>query len=159
MRGNSKVIKELNSALLDELTAIVQYMVQAELCDNWGYKRLGALTKKRAMQEMRHAEGLIERIIFLDGTPSIEVGLHPRVGADIKQHLEIDLDDELGAVKKYNGAVQICRESGDNGTRELFEGMIKDEEGHVLFLESQLQAIKDLSLPKYLSEQLKDGEA
>ncbi len=158
MRGNPKVIKELNSALLDELTAIVQYMVQAELCDNWGYKRLGELTKKRAIQEMHHAEGLIERIIFLDGTPNIEVGLHPQVGADVKAHLEIDLDDELGAVKKYNRAVEICRDSGDNGSRELFQGMIKDEEGHVLFLESQLQAIKDLSIGKYLSEQLKENE-
>jgi bacterioferritin len=158
MRGDPKVIKQLNSALLDELTAIVQYMVQAELCDNWGYKRLAALTKKRAIQEMHHAEGLIERIIFLDGTPNIEVGLHPRVGADVKGHLEIDLRDELDAVKKYNSAVEVCRDSGDNGSRELFEGMIKDEEGHVLFLESQLQAIKDLSIGKYLSEQLKQEE-
>lgn len=154
MRGNAKVIRELNDALLAELTAIVQYMVQAELCDNWGYERLGALTKKRAIQEMHHAEGLIERIIFLDGTPDIEVGLKPRVGRDVKAQLEIDLQDERDASKQYNKAVEVCQDSGDNGSRELFEKMIKDEEGHVLFLEAQLQAIQDTGIANYLSEQL-----
>jgi bacterioferritin len=154
MRGQAKVISELNEALLAELTAIVQYMVQAELCDNWGYKRLGALTKQRAIQEMHHAEGLIERIIFLDGTPEIEVGLKPRVGPDVKAQLEIDLKDELDAVKQYNNAVEVCENSGDNGSRELFEKMIKDEEVHVNFLEAQLQAVQDMGIANYLSEQL-----
>jgi len=154
MRGNAKVIRELNDALLAELTAIVQYMVQAELCDNWGYARLGALTKKRAIQEMHHAEGLIERIIFLDGTPDIEVGLKPRVGQDVKAQLEIDLEDERDASKQYNKAVEVCQDSGDNGSRELFEKMIKDEEDHVEFLEAQLQAVQDMGIANYLSEQL-----
>jgi len=154
MRGNAKVIRELNEALLAELTAIVQYMVQADLCDNWGYPRLGALTKKRAIQEMHHAEGLIERIIFLDGTPDIEVGLKPRVGPDVKSQLEIDLQDERDASKQYNKAVEVCKNSGDNGSRELFEKMINDEEGHVEFLEAQLQAIQDMGIANYLSEQL-----
>jgi len=155
MRGNAKVIRELNDALLAELTAIVQYMVQAELCNNWGYARLGALTKKRAIEEMHHAEGLIERIIFLDGTPDIEVGLKPRVGPDVKAQLEIDLQDERDASKQYNKAVEICQNSGDNGSRELFEKMIKDEEAHVEFLEAQLQAVTDMGIANYLSEQLK----
>jgi bacterioferritin len=154
MRGSAKVIRELNDALLAELTAIVQYMVQAELCDNWGYARLGALTKKRAIQEMHHAEGLIERIIFLDGTPDIEVGLKPRVGRDVKAQLEIDLEDERDASKQYNKAVELCQDSGDNGSRELFEKMIKDEEDHVEFLEAQLQAVQDMGIANYLSEQL-----
>lgn len=154
MRGNPKVIKELNAALLAELTAIVQYMVQAEMCDNWGYERLGALTKKRAIQEMHHAEGLIERIIFLDGTPEIEVGLKPNVGPDVKAQLEIDLRDELDAVKQYNASIDICESSGDNGSRELFEGMVEDEEDHVEFLEAQLQAIKDMGIANYLAEQM-----
>jgi bacterioferritin len=154
MRGNAKVIRELNDALLAELTAIVQYMVQAELCANWGYARLGALTKKRAIQEMHHAEGLIERIIFLDGTPDIEVGLKPRVGPDVKTQLEIDLKDERDASKQYNKAVEVCVDSGDNGSRELFEKMIKDEEAHVEFLEAQLQAVQDMGIANYLSEQL-----
>jgi bacterioferritin len=97
MRGNAKVLKELNDALLDELTAIVQYMVQAEMCGNWGYKRLGALTKRRAIEEMHHAEGLIERIIFLDGTPEVEVGIKPNPGKDVESQLQIDHQDELDA--------------------------------------------------------------
>lgn len=158
MQGNRKVIKELNTALLAELTAIVQYMVQAEMCDNWGYRRLGALTKKRAIQEMHHAEGLIERIIFLDGTPEIEVGLKPQVGRDVKAQLEFDLRDELDAVKQYNRSINICEDSGDNGSRELFEGMVEDEENHVDFLEAQLQAVADMGIANYLAEQMhKEG--
>ena len=154
MRGSLKVIKELNAALLAELTAIVQYMVQAEMCDNWGYKRLGALTKKRAIQEMHHAEGLIERIIFLDGTPEIEVGIKPQVGVDVKAQLETDLKDELDAIKQYNASIAVCENSGDNGTRELFEDMVEDEESHVYFLEAQLQAVKDMGIANYLAEQM-----
>jgi len=156
MRGNPKVIKELNAALLAELTAIVQYMVQAEMCDNWGYKRLGALTKKRALQEMHHAEGLIERIIFLDGTPEIEVGIKPQVGSDVKAQLETDLHDELDAIKQYNASIAVCETSADNGSRELFEGMVKDEENHVDFLEAQLQAVKDMGIANYLAEQMEE---
>ncbi|HXZ39362.1 MAG TPA: bacterioferritin [Terriglobales bacterium] len=154
MRGNPKVIKELNAALVAELTAIVQYMVQAEMCDNWGYQRLGALTKKRAIQEMHHAEGLIERIIFLDGTPEIEVGIKPQVGGNVTAQLEIDLKDELDAIKQYNRSIAVCENSGDNGSRELFEGMVEDEEGHVYFLEGQLQAVKDMGIANYLAEQM-----
>src|ERR1700752_504258 len=90
MQGSAKVSEQLNAALSAELTAIVQYMVQAEMCDNWGYHRLAALTKKRAIEEMHHAEGLIERVIFLDGTPEVKVALKPQIGANVKQHLEID---------------------------------------------------------------------
>jgi bacterioferritin len=154
MRGNAKVITELNAALLAELTAIVQYMVQAEMCDNWGYRRLGSLTKQRAIQEMHHAEGLIERIIFLDGTPEIEVGLKPRVGRDVKAQLETDLQDELDAVKQYNKSIDICERSADDGSRALFEKMVRDEEVHVNFLEAQLQAVQDTGIANYLSEQL-----
>ena len=154
MRGNPKVLKELNAALLAELTAIVQYMVQAEMCDNWGYRNLGALTKKRAIEEMRHAESLIERIIFLDGTPEIEVGLTPKVGYNVKAQLEIDHRDELDAVKQYNAAVEVCKQSGDNGSREMFEKMVKDEEDHIDFLEAQLQAVKEMGIGNYLAEQM-----
>ncbi|HVO59435.1 MAG TPA: bacterioferritin [Terriglobales bacterium] len=154
MRGNAKVLKELNAALLAELTAIVQYMVQAEMCDNWGYKGLGSFTKARAIQEMHHAEGLIERIIFLDGTPEVEVGIHPKVGGDVKAQLEIDLRDEVEAVQQYNSSIKVCAESGDNGSRELFEKMVKDEENHVYFLEAQLQAAKEMGIANYLAEQL-----
>jgi len=158
MRGNEKVIEQLNAALNAELTAIVQYMVQAELCDNWGYKRLGALTKKRALEEMRHAEGLIERIVFLDGTPEVKVALRPQIGANVKEHLEIDLKDEVEASAQYNNAVKICVAAADDGSKKLFEKMIQDEEHHVDFLEAQLHAIQELGIANYLSEQLKDGK-
>lgn len=158
MKGNAKVIKELNAALSSELTAIVQYMVQSEMHNNWGYKGLGAVTKRRAIEEMRHAEGLIERIIFFDATPEVAVGLAPRIGKDVKAHLQTDLADELDAVKQYNASVAVCVKEGDNGSRELFEKMIEDEERHSLYLESQLQAISDTGIENYLATQM-EGKA
>jgi len=154
MRGNEKVLEQLNAALSSELTAIVQYMVQAEMCDNWGYKRLGQLTKARAIEEMKHAEGLIERIIFLDGIPEVKVGLKPQVGANVQQQLEIDLKDEIQASRDYNKAVQVCMTAKDEGSRELFEDMIEDEERHVDFLEAQLHSLQEMGLANYLAEQL-----
>lgn len=156
MRGNELVIKELNLALSSELSAIAQYMVQAEMCHNWGYKRLGDLTKKRAIEEMRHAEGLIERILFLDGAPQVAVALQPKIGTNVREHLDIDLRDEKDAVVQYNNSVKVCGDESDAGTRELFEHMIEDEERHVDFLEAQLQSIQDLGIANYLTEQMKD---
>jgi bacterioferritin len=156
MRGSDAVIKELNLALSSELSAIAQYMVQAEMCHNWGYKRLGDLTKKRAIEEMHHAEGLIERILFLDGAPQVAVALQPKIGTNVKEHLDIDLQDEKEAVVQYNNSVKICSTESDAGSRELFEHMIKDEERHVDFLEAQLQSIQDLGIANHLTEQMKD---
>jgi bacterioferritin len=158
MKGNEKVIAELNAALGSELTAIAQYMVQAEMCNNWGYYRLGELTRKRAIEEMRHAEHLIERILFLDGTPGVEVALKPKIGASVKEHLEIDLKDEHEAVQQYNNSVKVCLEGRDNGSRELFEHMIEDEERHVDFLEAQLHSIEEMGIANYLTEQMKKSE-
>ena len=155
MRGNQKVIEQLNAALSAELTAIVQYMVQAEICQNWGYERLGQLTKKRAIEEMHHAEHLIERIIFLDGTPDVSVALRPQIGKNVKEHLEIDLKDEIDASAQYNAAANICRKAADEGSRKLFQSMIDDEERHVDFLEAQLHSIEEMGIANYLSEQLK----
>jgi len=154
MHGDEKVIKELNAALSAELTAIVQYMTQSEMCQNWGYKRLGQSTKVRAIEEMRHAEGLIERIIFLDSIPAVDVGLKPQLGSNVQQQMEINLKDELDAVRQYNQSVKVCVEVKDDGTRALFEHMIKDEERHVDFLEAQLHSIKEMGIAKYLSQHL-----
>ncbi len=154
MRGNNKVLEQLNAALRSELTAIVQYMVQAEMCDNWGYLRLGQLTKKRAFEEMKHAEGLIERIIFLDGTPEVNVPLTPQVGANVQKQLEIDLKDEIEAVHQYNDSIKVCVAEKDEGSRELFEEMIEDEERHVDFLEAQLHSLNEMGIANYLSEML-----
>jgi len=153
MIGNEKVLQQLNAALSSELTAIAQYMAQSEMCHNWGYPRLGDLTKARAIEEMKHAEGLIERIIFLDGIPAVNVALTPKLGTNVQTQLEADLADELEAVKVYNEAVEICMEVKDDGTRSLFEGMIKDEERHVDFLEAQLHSVKEMGIQLFLSNQ------
>jgi len=154
MHGDKKVIDQLNSALSSELTAIVQYMTQSEMCQNWGYKRLGDLTKARAIEEMKHAEGLIERIIFLDAIPSIEVGLKPQLGSKVQEQIEIDLKDELDAVRQYNEAVKVCVEAKDEGSKVLFDAMIRDEERHTDFLEAQLGAINKMGIANYLAQQL-----
>jgi bacterioferritin len=157
MRGNDNVVKELNAALHAELTAIVQYMVQAEMCEGWGYSVLGAHIKKQAIEEMGHAEGLIERILFLDGVPAVTVGLKPTISNTAKAFLEDDLKDEVGAVHQYNAAAKVCGGAGDNGTKDLFERMIKDEEGHTDWLEAQLHAISEMGLNNWLARQMKAG--
>lgn len=154
MKGNEKVIQQLNAALSDEMSAAVQYMVQAEMCSGWGYHRLSALTKTRAIEEMRHAERLIERVIFLDAIPNVTVPLTPKVGATVPQQLEIDLTDETAAIKMYNDAAKTCREAGDAGSKDLFESLLHDEERHADFLEAQLHSIKEIGLGPYLSQQL-----
>lgn len=158
MKGSDKVIRELNAALSAELTAIVQYMVQAEMHANWGYGGLSAITKKRAIEEMHHAEGLIERILFLDGMPSVDVALTPRIGKNVKAHLETDYQDEVDAVKQYNAAAKTCVSDNDNGSRDLFEKMIKDEERHANYLEGELHSIKEMGVENYLSQQMDHGE-
>jgi bacterioferritin len=154
MQGDKRVIEQLNTALSSELTAIVQYMTQSEMCQNWGYKRLGDLTKARAIEEMKHAEGLIERIIFLDAIPSVEVGLKPQLGSKVQEQIEIDLKDELDAVRQYNEAVKVCVEAKDEGSKALFDVMIRDEERHTDFLEAQLGAIKEMGVANYLAQQM-----
>ncbi|MGB8889647.1 MAG: bacterioferritin [Candidatus Korobacteraceae bacterium] len=153
MRGNEKVIEQLNIALCAELTAIAQYMVQAEICENWGYGRLAGATKGRAIQEMKHAESLIERIIFLDGVPNVAVPLTPEIGANVQQQLEADLASEAGAIKEYNDASAICREAGDAGSKDLFDRLLHDEEIHADFLEAQLHAIQEMGIGPYLAAQ------
>ena len=154
MKGNEKVIAELNSALSAELTAIVQYMVQSEMCSNWGYHRLGDYIKHQAIDEMHHAEGLIERILFLDGKPAVDIGLKPKISDNVKAQLEDDLADEKDAVRQYNASIKVCVEAGDNGSRDLFEQMVKDEEEHTNELEGKLQSIQDMGLANWLTQQL-----
>lgn len=155
MKGNEKVIASLNKALHDELTAIVQYMVQAEICENWGYERLAAATKARAITEMHHAERLIERIIFLDAMPNVNVPLAPEVGESVQKQLETDLASEDGAIREYNESIALCAQVGDNGSKDLFEALLADEEKHADFLEAQLHSIKEMGIGAYLSQQLK----
>jgi bacterioferritin len=158
MRGDKKVIEQLNAALSSEMTAVVQYMVQAESCESWGYPRLAGFTKARAIEEMHHAEHLIERIIFLDGTPEVAVPLTPKIGKSVQEHLRLDYEDEEDAVKQYNSAARLCREAGDAGSKDLFEKMITDEERHADFLEAQLHSIEEMGVSAYLAQQMKTGK-
>ena len=158
MRGKKKVITCLNEALRAELIAISQYFLHAEMCENWGYERLGKLIKKQSIDEMKHAEKVIERILFLDATPHLGMGLPLRAADTVKQQLESDLALEMEATVQYNAAIRICVEEGDNVSRELFEGLVKDEEKHIDFLESQLHIIKEAGLENYLAQQMHEEE-
>jgi bacterioferritin len=156
MKGNPKVIVLLNEALREELTAINQYFLHAEMCENWHYNRLGDHIKKESIDEMKHAEALIERLLFLDATPSMTEPMKLTVGQNVKEQLESDLKLEIEAVAMYNRAVQVAREEGDNASRELFERLLKDEEGHVDWLEAQVHQIKEMGYERYLSAQVRE---
>jgi len=157
MRGNDQVIAKLNEGLREELTAINQYFVHAEMCHNWGYHRLGNYIRKQSIGEMKHAEELLERIIFLDGIPKMDP-LPLTIGQDVKAQLRNDLDLELKAVVMYNEAVKVAREAGDNTSRELFERLLKDEEEHVDFLEAQHHQIEQLGFERYLARQIEGSD-
>ena len=158
MQGNPKVIALLNEALKEELTAINQYFLHAEMCDNWRYDRLGEHTKKTSIEEMKHAEALIERLLFLDATPSLTEPIELTVGQNVQAQLESDLKLEIGAVAMYNRAIRVSAEEADNASRELFEHLLKIEEGHVDWLEAQLHQITEIGYERYLSQQVGDGK-
>jgi bacterioferritin len=157
MKGSSKVISELNKALREELTAINQYFVHAEMFENWGYHALADTIKKQSLGEMKHAEALLERILFLDGTPTMEP-MKLTIGTSVRQALENDLKLELAAVREYNASVQLSTEEKDNGSRDLFVELLKDEEEHVDWLESQMHQIEELGYERYLSMQIGESE-
>jgi bacterioferritin len=154
MQGNEKIIAQLNARLADELTAINQYMVHSEMCANWGYERLHKAIEKRAIEEMKHAETLIERILFLDGLPLVSVLNEICIGPEVEAQHRSDLAAEETAVKAYNENVRLATELGDNGTRELLESLLKDEEQHVDWLEAQLDQIQQMGKQNYLVEQI-----
>lgn len=158
MQGNPKVIVELNRALKEELTAINQYFLHAEMCENWHYGKLGDYIKKQSIDEMKHAEVLIERILFLDGVPTMTELMQLTVGQDVRQQLASDLKLEVDAVAMYNNAIRLCRDENDNASRELFERLLKDEEAHVDWLEAQLHQIQELGYERYLSQQVSEDK-
>jgi bacterioferritin len=155
MKGNPKVIEQLNRALREELTAINQYFVHAEMCENWGYEKLAKYIKKQSIDEMKHAETLMERILFLDGTPSMEP-LALSIGSNVQAMIQSDLKLEIGAVAMYNEAVRIATDEKDNGSRDIFVVLLKDEEEHVDWLEAQTHQIKELGYERYLSIQTRE---
>jgi bacterioferritin len=140
--------------LKEELGAISQYFLHNEMCENWGFERLSKQIKKISVNEMGHAEELIERMLFLEGMPSLSELPKLTVGKDVKQQLENDLALEHGAVAGYNEAIATCRKAGDNGTADFLKGILADEEGHVDFFEEQLDLIEQLGLQNYLAQQL-----
>jgi len=154
MKGNEKLINTLNRLLADELTAINQYMVHSEMCNNWGYDRLHEKVEHRAIQEMKHAEKLIARILFLEGRPTVSKLNEIHIGADVKGQLANDLSAELEAQKKYNSAIREAVEVGDNVSRDLLESILKDEEDHIDWLEAQRDQIEQYSLDNYLANQI-----
>ncbi len=157
MKGNAKVIEKLNDLLADELTAISQYMVHAEMCDNWGYERLDELAEKRAIDEMKHAEKLIGRILFLEGIPIVSQLKKMHIGPDVQTQLENDMKSEEEAIRSYNDGIRLCVEQGDNGTKELLDSILLEEEKHLDELEAQTDQIKHMGLQIYLSQQLRKG--
>lgn len=154
MKGNDQIISTLNSLLADELTAINQYMVHAAMCENWGYEKLHDAIEKRALEEMKHAESLIDRILFLEGLPVVSKLHKMIIGADVKTQFEHDLDAEYAASRAYNVSIRQSSDLSDNGTRQLLESILKDEEVHIDWLEAQLDQIKQISLENYLVEQI-----
>jgi bacterioferritin len=154
MKGHSEIIVKLNALLADELTAINQYMVHSEMCANWGYEKLHEAVEQRAITEMRHAEKLIARMLFLDETPTVSVLNEIHIGAQVEKQLNSDLGAELGAVKAYNEGIRLAVELGDNGTRELLESILTDEEDHVDWIEAQLDQIDQMGIQLYLVEQM-----
>ena len=156
MKGDERVVKKLDELLCDELTAINQYMVHSEMCANWGYARLHQAVEKRARQEMHHAEELIARMLFLDGTPTVSRLNQVHIGEDVPKQLRSDLDAETQTNRMYNDAIRLVGEANDAATRELLESIIKDEDSHVDWIEEQLEQIAQLGIQQYLSMQTRE---
>ena len=154
MKSNPKVIDTLNALLAEELTAVNQYMVHSKIYDDWGYARLHLLIKKRAIDEIKHAEKLIGRILFLEGMPIVSELGKIHIGSTVEVQLQDDLGAEQGAVNEYNAGIRVMIEAGDNGTAELLKAILKDEEAHLDWIQSQLDQIAQMGAQNYLSMQV-----
>ena len=154
MIGKPEVLKVLQEALTDELGAVHGYILHSEMCESWGYKTLAGATTKRAIEEMKHAEKLISRILFLEGEPDVQTLPTIHIGKDVKEQLTIGLKDETGAIFSYNEAAAICTKVGDNASADLLKGNLADEERHADYLETQLSLIQQLGMENYLAQNL-----
>ena len=158
MQGDPAVIEILNEVLTAELTAVNQYWVHHRMLDNWGFQRLSDKSREESIDEMKDADRIIERILYLDGVPNMQ-RLNPvRVGEDVHEQLRVDLALEQAAVERYNRGIALCVEKGDNGTRHLFEEHLVGEEEHLDWIEAQLHLIETVGLERYLAEQIHDGD-
>jgi bacterioferritin len=154
MKGDATVISTLNALLADELTAINQYFVQSEMCENWGYERLHKEIRKQSIDEMKHAEKLMERMLFLEGSPTVGKLNKINIGSTVEAILNNNHAAELDAIQSYNNAIAACVKAADNGTRELLKSILNDEEGHIDWLEVQMDQIKQVGIQMYLAEQM-----
>jgi bacterioferritin len=154
MKGDPKVIDVLNSLLADELTAVNQYIVHSEICENWGYDKLGATIQKRAVEEMKHAEKLIARILFLEGIPIVNKLTRMHIGADVPKMFASDHVLESGAVKSYNAGIVVCGNAKDFATREILENILNDEDRHIDGIEEVQDQIAQMGIQVFLSTQL-----
>ncbi len=159
MKGDAKVIDILNDVLTAELTAINQYFVHAEMCENWGYQRLLKIIRKESIDEMKHAEALIERVLFLEGIPNVQRLGKITIGESVPEILKLDYALELEALPRLNAGIETCRELGDNNSRHLLEEILEDEEKHVDWLEAQLTLMEQVGVQNYLAEQMKHDES
>jgi bacterioferritin len=159
MKGDKKIIDLLNDVLTSELTAINQYFVHAEMCENWGYERLAKVIRKHSIGEMKHAEELIERVLFLEGIPNMQRLGKINIGENVPEMFKIDLALELDAVARLNPAIEVCRELSDNNTRHLFEEILEDEEKHIDWLEAQHALLEQVGTQNYLAQQIKSPES
>jgi bacterioferritin len=158
MQGDRKIIDLLNDVLTAELTAINQYFVHAEMCENWGYDRLSKKIRKHSIGEMKHAEEIIERILFLEGIPNMQRLGKINIGETVPEILNADLALELDALPRLNKGSETCRDAGDNTTRQLIEAILKEEEEHVDWLEAQIGLIAQVGAQNYLAQQIREDE-
>ena len=159
MKGHDQVVTLLNEILTGELTAINQYFIHARMCENWGYKRLWNKLREESIGEMRHADRLIERVLYLEGVPNVQRLGKVNVGQTVPEQLRLDLELERSAVAALNAGVELCRGAGDNGSRDLLEEILKSEEGHIDWIEEQMELIKQVGEAHYLAQQIKEEDA
>ena len=158
MKGDKKLIEALNEVLTGELTGINQYFVHAKMCENWGYDRLAEVIRKESIGEMKHADELIERILYLEGVPNMQRLGKVRVGETVAEQFKLDLALEVEAVKLVNKTIELAVSVHDNGSRELLEEILTDEEEHVNWLEAQHELIRQVGIENYLSQQIHEDE-
>ena len=154
MKGNAEVIAVLGDVLCAELTAINQYFIHARMRENWGYKRLAAYTHKESIGEMKHAQLVIDRILYFDGQPNMQKYMKVQIGKDVKQQHQFDLQLEYDAVKRLNAGIALSVEKGDNGSRSILEAILQSEEEHIDWLEAQLHQIEEIGIENYLAQQI-----
>ena len=159
MKGDAKIIEVLNDVLTAELTAINQYFVHGEMCENWGYERLHKVVRKHSIGEMKHAEEVIERVLFLEGIPNLQRLGKINIGETMEEVLKSDYALELEALPRLNQGIELCREVGDNNSRHLLEAILHDEEEHVDWIEAQMSLIEQVGIQNYLAQQIKEDES